>query len=225
MDHGADWQRGEDSQEADLHKQRVAVYIDGFNLFYGLKAKRWRRYYWLNLRTFAENLLRPHHRFQVVRYFTARVFPDADDPGKQARQTTYLEALATLPDLSVHYGKFLPKTLKCFNCGSVRHTYEEKMTDVNISVTLLNDAQENLFDTAMIVSADSDLVGPVQSVLERYPSKRIIIAFPPKRTSFDLRNVASASFIIGQDKLRRSQLPETVTRSDGFPLIRPTSWR
>ena len=207
-----------------MPKERVAVYIDGFNLFYGMRAKGWQRYYWLNLRSFAENLLRPHHCFQIVRYFTARVFPDADDPGKETRQTTYLEALATLPDLSIHYGYFLPKELKCFNCGNVRQTYEEKMTDVNISVALLNDAQDDLFDTAMIVSADSDLVGPVQSVLERYPTKRVIIAFPPKRSSFNLRGVASAHFIIGQDKLRRSQLPDQVTRADGFALNRPSSW-
>ena len=29
--------------------QRVAVYIDGFNLYYGLKSKGWSRYYWLDL--------------------------------------------------------------------------------------------------------------------------------------------------------------------------------
>ena len=60
------------------------------------------------------------------------------------------------------------------------------MTDVNISVALLDDAQDNLFDTAMIVSADSDLIGPVQAVLKRYPTKRVLIAFPPKRRSVDL---------------------------------------
>ena len=160
----------------------------------------------------------------MVRYFTARVFPDVYDPGKEARQTAYLEALTTLPDLSIHYGYFLPKELKCFNCGRVRHTYEEKMTDVNISVALLNDAQDDLFDTAMIVSADSDLVGPVQAVRDRYPAKRVLIAFPPKRSSFNLLNVANAHFIIGQDKLRHSQLPDQVTRSDGYVLKRPSSW-
>ncbi len=27
---------------------RVIVYIDGFNLYFGLKSKGWRRYFWLN---------------------------------------------------------------------------------------------------------------------------------------------------------------------------------
>ncbi len=197
------------------------MYVDGFNLFYGMRARGWQRYYWLNIQSLAERLLRPHQSLEVVRYFTSRVFSHTADPGKAIRQTTYLEALETLSGVSIHYGYFQPKEVKCFDCG---RTYEEKMTDVNISVALLNDAQDNRFDTALIVSADSDLVGPVQAVLNRYTSKRVVIAFPPKRTSFNMREVASASFIIGQDKLRRSQFPERVTRGDGFVLTRPSSW-
>ena len=159
----------------------------------------------------------------MARYFTASLIPDPDD-GKWSRQKTYLEALETRSALSIHYGYFQAQEIKCSNCGNIRQTYEEKMTDVNISVALLNDAQDDLFDTAMIISADSDLVGPVQAVLNRYPAKRVLIAFPPRRTSVNLRDVASAYTVIGQDKLRRSQLPDEVTRADGFVLKRPPSW-
>ena len=54
--------------------KRVVVYIDGFNLYYGLRDAGWRRYYWLDLRRLSENLLRPDQRLVLVRYFTARVF-------------------------------------------------------------------------------------------------------------------------------------------------------
>ncbi len=205
-------------------KERVAVYVDGFNLFYGMRARGWRRYYWLDLQKLAENLLLQNQTLALTRYFTANLIRDPSDPGKRFRQRTYLEALHSLPGLSIRYGYFQPQEVHCFNCGNVRQTYEEKMTDVNISVALLTDAQDDLFDTAMIISADSDLVGPVQSVLNRHPTKRVVIAFPPKRTSFNLREVASASFIIGQNKLRNSQLPQTVTRQDGFLLQRPPAW-
>ena len=97
--------------------QRVSVYVDGFNLYYGLKSKGWRRYYWLNLRRLAENLLKPGQRLTLIRYFTARVFPNADDPEQHERQKTYLEALETLPDLLIHYGYFLPKRGVCPECG------------------------------------------------------------------------------------------------------------
>ena len=114
--------------------QRVAVYVDGFNLYYGLKAKRWGRYYWLDLVRLAENLLRPGQQLAAVRYFTALVFPKFDDPDKPLRQNVYLEALATLPALRVHMGYHVAKRLRCPSCGAVWQTHEEKRTDVNVAV-------------------------------------------------------------------------------------------
>ena len=84
--------------------QRVTCYIDGFNLYYGLRSKGWRRYYWLDLRAMSENLLRPGQRLVAVRYFTARVSPQPGNIEKPVRQNTYLDALATLQDLHIHYG-------------------------------------------------------------------------------------------------------------------------
>ena len=205
--------------------QRVTVYIDGLNLYYGLKSKGWRRYYWLDLRRLAVNLLRPGQRLVAVRYFTARVSSQADDPDKPARQNTYLEALATLPYLHIHYGHHLLKSITCLNCGTTWTTYEEKMTDVNIAVELLGDAQDDAFDTAIIISADSDLTGPVSAVRQRYPKKRVIVVLPPNRSSFQLRETATASFIIGRKVLKDSQLPDRVVKTNGCILTRPPSWR
>ncbi len=47
----------------------------------------------------------------------------------------------------------------------------ETMTDVNIAVELMQDAFHNNFDTAILVSADSDLVGPVVAVQKLLPQK------------------------------------------------------
>ena len=99
------------------------------------------------------------------------------------------------------------------------------MTDVNIAVELLGDAQDDAFDTAIIVSGDSDLRGPVQAVRSRYPDKRVIIAFPPRRHSVALRNVATGAFIIGRDVFRDSQFPEQVAKPDGYMLTRPPRWQ
>lgn len=205
--------------------QRVAVYVDGFNLYYGLKSKGWRRYYWLDLRRMAEKLLRPDQELALVRYFTARISPVPQDPGKAVRQNTFLEALSTLQDLHIHYGKYMPKSYTCLNCGNTWQTYEEKMTDVNIAVELLGDVHNDVFDTAIILSGDSDLTGPVTAVRSRYANKQVIVAFPPDRVSKQLCQVATASFVIGRKKLRDSQLPERVIRSDGHVLARPPSWR
>ena len=203
---------------------RVAVYVDGFNLFYGLRSKGWRRYYWLDVYRLANNLLRPGQSLATVRYFTARIFDDPLDPGKRTRQSDYLDALSSIPALHIHYGYFASKTQRCPNCNAMRQTYEEKMTDVNISVEMLADAYEDLFDTAIVISADSDLSQPITTVRERFPGKRVIVAFPPDRFSHRLQTVATARLIIGRDKLRSSQLPENVVRQDGYLLTRPASW-
>ena len=52
---------------------RVIVYIDGFNLYFGLKSKGWRRYFWLNPQKLIENLLKPGQKLVFTKYFTARV--------------------------------------------------------------------------------------------------------------------------------------------------------
>ena len=205
--------------------ERVSVYVDGFNLYYGLRARGWRRYYWLDLHSMAENLLRTNQTLVAVRYFTAISLPVPGAPDKTLRQEIYLRSLGTLPNLSIHYRHFLPKVANCRNCGATWETYEEKMTDVNIAVELLSDGQDDAFDTAIVVSGDSDLAGPISALRERYPDKRVLVAFPPSRASKKLREVASATFTIGRDVLRDSQLPERVVKPDGYALTRPASWR
>ena len=204
--------------------QRVSLYVDGFNLYYGLRSKGWRRYYWLDVRRLAENLLLPGQQLTTVRYFTAPVLPRPGDPGQRERQQIYLDALATLPDLSIHYGYFLAKNYACPVCGAQYHAYEEKMTDVNIATELLGDANDDAFDTAIIISGDSDLSGPITTIRERYPQKRVIVAFPPNRTSFRLRQAATASFTIGRRRISASQFPEQVQKPDGFISSKPPRW-
>ena len=203
--------------------QRVVAYVDGFNLYYGIRSKGWRRYYWLDLSKLVGKLLRPGQQLVVVRYFTARVLPAAGDQEKSKRQGVYLEALATLPDLEIQYGYFLPKESLCHWCGATWRTYEEKMTDVNIAVSLLADAQDDIYDTAMVISGDSDLSGPIEEVRRRYPGKRVVVAFPPRRVSKELRK-GGPSFTIGRDAFRDSQFPAQIISPTGHVLIRPAEW-
>ena len=203
----------------------VVMYVDGFNLYYGLKSKKWQRYYWLDLRSLGEGLLLPGQKLTTVRYFTARILPESDDPDKAVRQNTFLEALGTLTDVRIHYGKYSRHTKRCPNCGTATRIEKEKMTDVNIAVALLGDAQDDLFGTAILVSGDSDLTGPVREVRRRYPGKRVVVAFPPERVSKQLRTVATAYFTIGRGVLASSQLPNPVKRADGQILKRPSTWR
>lgn len=77
----------------------------------------------------------------------------------------------------------------------------------------------------LVMSGDSDLTTPIRRVRERFPHKRVIVAFPPKRHSAELKKVANGHLVIGEDKLRASQLPDQITKPDGFVLARPTTWK
>lgn len=205
--------------------ERVAVYIDGLNLYYGLKSKGWRRYYWLDVQRLSENLLRPPQRLQFVRYFTAKLLPKYTPAARVDRQDAYLQALASLPKVDIQYGFHSAKTITCRHCGAVSRTYEEKMTDVNIAVALLEDARDDLYDAAILISADSDLTRPIEIARQKYADKRVIAVFPPDRISRDLRAVANESFTLGRKRIAQSQLPDPVAKPDGYPVHKPARWR
>lgn len=204
---------------------RVVTYVDGFNLYFGLKAKGWKKHYWLDLNGLATSLLKPGQTLAGVHYFTARIRDNGRNVADMQRQSDYLDALATLPSLTIHYGHYLQKTRRCHSCDATWMDYEEKMTDVNIAMQLLADAFDDHFDTALVISADSDLTTPVRQVRTRFPAKRVIVAQPPGRNSVQLANEATASFTISETKVRQSQLPEQITKPDGYVLVRPSTWR
>lgn len=213
---------------------RVIAYVDGFNLYFGLRDKGWRQLYWLNLHLLAQNLLKPGQQLVRTKYFTARISgPKPNDPAaKQAtlrakvkRQGDFLEALATLATLDIFYGHYLGKVARCFACGNTWDTFEEKMTDVNIATEMLADAFEDKYDAALLISADSDLVAPVRTIRRLFPQKRIVVACPPARHSTQLRSAAHASFVIGRAKLAASQFPDQVPKPGGHILHRPAHWK
>lgn len=204
---------------------RVIAYVDGFNLYFGLKAKGWKKHYWLDLNGLATSLLKPGQTLAGVHYFTSRIRANGRNVADMQRQSDYLDALATLPSLTIHYGHYLQKSRRCHSCGATWMDYEEKMTDVNIAMQLLADAFDDHFDTALVISADSDLTTPVRQVRARFPAKCIIVAQPPGRNSVQLADAATAAFTISETKVRQNQLPAAVTTTSGYVIQRPAHWR
>ena len=74
--------------------ERVVAYIDGFNLYFGMKSKGWRRYLWLDLQQLCQRLLKPGQSLQATKYFTSRVSPTPSNPHKGKRQGKH-ERLST----------------------------------------------------------------------------------------------------------------------------------
>ena len=203
---------------------RVIAYIDGFNLYFGLKQARLKRYYWLDVAALARALLKPGQQLLATNYFSARIRDNGHNAADQKRQGDYLDALA-VRGVCCHFGHYLEKRRECRVCHTKWVDYEEKMTDVNIAIQLTTDAFDDAFDVALVISGDSDLTTPIRRVRERFPAKRVIVAFPPNRHSSELKRHASGYLTIGEDKLRASQLPDQITKPNGFVLQRPAHWK
>jgi len=201
--------------------ERLIVYIDGFNLYFGITDRGWRRYLWLDLNALALNLARPNQTLIAAKYFTARV---RGDRAKIQRQSTFLQAVEAAGGVDIHYGRYQEKVKRCHSCQSTWTEYEEKMTDVRLACELVRDAHQNAFDTCLIISADADLQPPIEIIKQDFPGKRVVIGFPPRRDSYHLREIVDEHFRIGRGTLSRCQLPNRVRKTDGYELVRPREW-
>ncbi|MEJ7830379.1 MAG: NYN domain-containing protein [Segetibacter sp.] len=209
------------NSETPQKKERVIAYIDGFNLYFGMKQGKWNDLLWLNVQQLAASLLQPHQQLQKTKYFTSRV---RNHPEKEKRQNTYLEVLETVADLKIYYGQYQSHVEECRRCGNTYPYANEKMTDVNIATELLTDAFRDQYDTALLITGDSDLVPPIKAVHNNFKNKRVLVGFPPNRFNLNVKNAARGSFMIGRKKLKDAQFPLEIAKLNGFLLKRPETW-
>lgn len=198
------------------------AYIDGLNLYYGALKNR-PALKWLNPLAMVERLV-PHEEISLVRYFSALTVRTPSDPDAPARQVVYFRALRTLPKLIIHEGRMATRT----KTGVVLpkstppkietiEVFEEKRTDVNIASYLLLDAFQGRYDTAIVVSNDSDLTTPSEMVVNRL-GKTVITVNPYRASSqsSELRRAASRAIPqINTSVLRAAQFPSTLTDAQG----------
>ena len=86
--------------------QKVIVYVDGFNFYYGLKAdSKWKKYYWLDMVALFEKFLRPDQEIVAVKYYSAV----PDNPDKASRQYAFFQANKENPKFKLILGKYLRK--------------------------------------------------------------------------------------------------------------------
>jgi uncharacterized LabA/DUF88 family protein len=203
-----------------VSKERIIVYVDGFNLYFGMVEAGLTYCKWLDINKLVANLILPHQELVQIKYFTSRV---SNNPDKQKRQTKYIEALEA-KGVKMYYGHYQSGSVECKRCGNIWATQHEKMTDVNIATQMIIDAYQDRFDMAMLISGDSDLVPPIKSIHENFPGKRVFVAFPPKRHNSSVSLVAKGSLVIGRKKLVESQLPNEIQKRDGYIIRKPSEW-
>ncbi len=116
-----------------MEKKKVIVYVDGFNFYYGLKAKQWKKFYWLDIVKFFESMMSDNQELIEVHYFSAR--PLLED--KSRKQDAFFSANKLNPKFKLTLGRFLKKDITCRTCGSVIHS---------ISLSNACDGQRKLSD-------------------------------------------------------------------------------
>jgi hypothetical protein len=209
---------------------RTNVYIDGFNLFHGVLKQT--PFKWLNLWEFCVKVL-PRNEIQTVKYFTAMVSERATDPGQVARQEIYIRALRTLPNVEIIFGSFMtqertrplvspppdgPRFVRILDT-------EEKGSDANLAAHLVADGYENKYDIAVLITNDSDQVGPIQIVRTRL-KKTVGFVNPHEKASPALRRATSfVRHVRGHPGLLADcQFPNEVVDSRGKMIRKPAGW-
>jgi uncharacterized LabA/DUF88 family protein len=225
---------------------KTHVYIDGFNLYYGLLKST--AFKWLDLERFCDSLL-PKNQVAKIYYFTAKVDARPNDPDQPTRQLAYLNALATLPRVQIHFGTFMssvvsqavvdtdPATgrylrlqgkpvLKVDAAGNAVKNWvlksEEKGSDVNLASHLLRDAYLGACDCAVIVSNDSDLLTPIG--MAKADCGLTVGLVPPRpRGSIELKKLADFKIEPRVHLLAASQFPNPLP-APGGDIHKPAAW-
>ena len=208
---------------------RVCCYVDGFNVYHAIDdVSRARRgainhLKWLDLMALMRCFIDPHaHQIIAVNYFSAYM---TWHPHREQRHREYIKALKFTGVKSV-MGRFKDKDAYCKNCKTTYVAREEKESDVNIATHLVSDAYEDIFDQAFLVTNDSDLLGPIRLVRDRFPDKRLKIIAPPFRShSKELWATATHRAAVKETHLQACLLPKTANLPDGsVAFTRPVEY-
>ncbi len=211
-----------------MNNKRTSIYIDGFNLYYGCLKKS--PYKWLDLKKLFESLLDSSHQINKIKYYTAHISSRNDNEASRTRQRYYLNALERyIPELEIYYGHYLTHKI---NAKVVNpppeftqvYKTEEKGSDVNLALHVLNDAWLDEYDCAVIVSNDSDLAESLRLV-KNQTKKLIGVVFPntdhKRKPSRELVQYADFIKPIRQNLLKNSQLPDNIP---GTEIYKPAEW-
>jgi uncharacterized LabA/DUF88 family protein len=209
---------------------RVSFLIDGFNVYHSVRAaaeSTGASLKWLDLRSLCSSYLSAiggAAQLERVYYFSAYAhFLTPKDPGVIVRHKTYVSALRATGVVPM-MGRFKWKPRWCPTCKVENPGHEEKETDVAIAVMLMELCIEDAFDTAVLVSGDTDLLPAIRTARRLYPDKQVWVAFPHGRYNAELAEAADNSITIKRKKYAQHPLADPVVLPDGRKARKPAVW-
>lgn len=217
---------------------RTIVFIDGYNLYYGIV--RHTPYKWLDIfKLFQERLLLPETELLEVRYYTAPVLGSlCDDPASPQRQRQYLQALRKLhPEkIAIFEGKLVKSTPILRLAEPIPAapeltmarvvTLTEKKTDVNIASDMLTAAFLGQCEQVVLCSNDSDMEGALKAIRQHCPAVRVGLVTPiassdHRQICKELKALSHWVKVLKLDDMAQAQLPHKIP---GTSITKPSSW-
>jgi len=210
---------------------RTAFFVDGFNLYHSLlEATRdlgGQPTKWLDITGLLSSYLPViggGAALERIYYFSAlATHMDNRRPGTTARHRLFIECLQAR-GIRVELGRFKRKDVHCSTCNTMKLHFEEKETDVAISVRLLEVLHNDAADTAVLVTGDTDLAPAVRTARKLFPGKEICFAFPYKRRNSELEKLVSKHFYIRKERYVQHRLPDPFTLPSGRQVTKPAGW-
>lgn len=217
---------------------RTVVYVDGYNLYYGLLRRS--PFKWLDLYAlFTNYVLDSEADVAEVRYYTAPVLGRmSDDPESPTRQRVYLQALRkmspgriTIVEGRMHHATPHQRLVKPIpevpHIEAVQvNVFNEKKTDVNLAADMIAGAWTGAYEQAVLCSNDSDLEAALATVKRYHPNLRLGLVAPipgddHRKISRDLVQFADWKKVLSTVHLANSQLPIQIPHT---AIKKPASW-
>jgi uncharacterized LabA/DUF88 family protein len=89
-------------------------------------------------------------------------------------------------------------------------SHEEKWTDVNIALKIFEDAVNDKFDYAIIISWDSDLIPAITSIKKSTSWKKFISVIPFGGSGRNIKHICDKSFEMLKEHLENSIMPKEI---------------
>lgn len=198
---------------------RIIALVDGFNLYHSLQENpNYHKYKWLNI----DKLLKTYFPIglEKIYYFTS---PTPWDVDKVARHRVFIRALEST-GIDVMYGKFKERDRACPHCKKRYKSREEKQTDVSIALTLFRLAYEKKYDTAILVTGDSDQLPSFREVHKCFPGLSLGVVLPIGREAAELKKESDFYLRIRERILAKCTFDPQITLADGTILRCPVEW-
>lgn len=216
----------------------VVALIDGFNMYHALCKKHgnhspYQKYKWINYWALAECLGGANATVKDVYLFSA--YLPGEEPWQQSKNARHAKLIAAnkLYGVKIVLGRFFVRESSYLarptRLSISYPTLEEKRTDVNIAITLVELAVDKAYDRCLLFTADSDLVPAVEHARLRHPTGEIISVPPIARSGLAkaLRGACGGLHKkMKESHLQQSQLPLSVTHptATGATITCPPEW-